>query len=114
MRPLDVVRDDRCFKLADELVAADARYGTLFAKESLEHSPTVSRKAAEVAGDLRETLRPVIKAAMEEGHCSMNVDMWTDDCKKTACITATAHNVNDDWELKSLLLFTRDFTPEQT
>ncbi|KAH7948972.1 hypothetical protein HPB49_003656 [Dermacentor silvarum] len=84
------------------LFAAGARYGTKSAKELLPHPTTVNRKAAQVAGDLRETLRPVIKAAMEEGHCSMTVNMWTDDYKKTAYIAATAHYVNDDWELISL------------
>lgn len=59
---------DEFFKFADEFVAAGARYRTISAKESVAHPMTVSRKAAEVPGDLRETLRPVTKAAMEEGH----------------------------------------------
>ncbi|KAH7953797.1 hypothetical protein HPB49_012393 [Dermacentor silvarum] len=67
MRPVDVLRGDGFLKFADELVAAGARYGTISARESLAHPTTVSRKAAEVAGDLRETLRPVTKAAMDEG-----------------------------------------------
>ncbi|KAH7979135.1 hypothetical protein HPB49_008356 [Dermacentor silvarum] len=83
------------------------------AKELLPHPTTVNHKAAQMAGDLRKTLRPVIQAAMDEGHCSMTVDMWTDDYKKTAYITAAAHYVNDDWELISLILFTSDFPPEK-
>ncbi|KAH7978216.1 hypothetical protein HPB49_004835 [Dermacentor silvarum] len=87
------------------LLAAGARYGTMSAKKLLLHPTTVNRKAAQVAGDLRETLRPVIKAAMEKGHCSMTVDMWSDDYKKTAYITASAHYVNDDCELISLVIY---------
>ncbi|KAL1429775.1 hypothetical protein MTO96_015763 [Rhipicephalus appendiculatus] len=113
MRPFDVVRDEGFLKIADELVAAGARYGTLSAKELLPHPTTVSRKAAEVASSLRERLRPEIKAAMEHGRGSTTVDMWTDDYKKTAYATATVHYVDDDWELNNLELFTSDFPPEK-
>ncbi|KAL1486595.1 hypothetical protein MTO96_046892 [Rhipicephalus appendiculatus] len=108
-----VVRDEGFLKIADELVAAGARYGTLSAKELLPHPTTVSRKAAEVASFLREKLRPEIKAAMEDGRCSVTVDMRTDDYKKTAYTTATVHYVDDDWELNNLVLFTSDFPPEK-
>ncbi|KAL1460423.1 hypothetical protein MTO96_043298 [Rhipicephalus appendiculatus] len=107
MRPFDVVRDEGFLKIADELVAAGARYGPLSAKELLSHPTTLCRKAAEVAGSLRERLRPEIKAAMEDGRCSMTVDMWTDDYKKTAYTTATVHYVDDDWELKNSTVYKR-------
>ncbi|KAH8032681.1 hypothetical protein HPB51_000466 [Rhipicephalus microplus] len=50
---------------------------------------------------------------MKEGRWSMTFDMWTNDHKKIAYITAMAHYVSVKWELGSLVLFTSDFSPEK-
>lgn len=113
MRPFDVVCDEGFLKLADELISIGARHGIIAAKYVLPHPTTLSRKVAEVAEELREAIKPAVRQAIEEGRCAFTVDMWTDDYKKVAYITATAHYVNDEWELVSLVLFTCDFPPEK-
>lgn len=109
MRPYDVVSDDGFLKLADHLIAAGARYGNISAKDLLPHPTTVSRKVAEMASTLREEMKPSITAAVKEARCAMTIDMWTDDYKKISYLTATAHYVDDSWNLHSVVLFTSDF-----
>lgn len=113
MRPFDVVCDDGFLKVADELIAIGAKYGSISARTVIPHPTTVSRRVSEVVNELREAVMPEIHSAMKEGRCSMTLDMWTDDYKKVAYITATAHYVSVKWELRSLVLFTSDFPPER-
>ncbi|KAH9366339.1 hypothetical protein HPB48_006209 [Haemaphysalis longicornis] len=113
MRPFDVVCDDGFIKVADELIAIGAKYGSVSAKTVIPHPTTVSRRISEVANELREALMPEIQSAMKDGRCSMTLDMWTDDYKKVAYITATVHYVSAKWELRSLVLFNSDFPPER-
>lgn len=113
MRPFDVVCDTGFLSLADELIVVGARHGIVPAKDVLPHPTTVSRKVAEVAGALRESLKPDIHKAMEEKRCACTVDMWTDDYKKVAYTSVTVHYINNKWELISLVLFTSDFPPDK-
>ncbi|KAH7953537.1 hypothetical protein HPB49_009655 [Dermacentor silvarum] len=113
MRPFDVVCDKGFLSLADELIAVGARHGIVPAKYVLPHPTTVSRKVAEVAGALRESLKPDIHQAMEERRCACTVDMWTDDYGKVAYTSATVHYITKKLELISLDLFTSDFPPEK-
>ncbi|KAH7933304.1 hypothetical protein HPB49_011314 [Dermacentor silvarum] len=112
MRPLDVVCDTGFFSLADELIVVGARRGIVPAKDVLPHPTTVSRKVAEVADTLRESLKPDIHKAMEE-RCACKVDMWTDDYKKVAYTSVTVHYINKKWELMRLDIFTSDFPPDK-
>ncbi|KAH7953041.1 hypothetical protein HPB49_004004 [Dermacentor silvarum] len=91
MRSFDVVCDDGFLKVADELIAIGAKYGSITARTVIPHPTTVSRRVSEVANELREAVMPEIQSAMKEGRCSMTLDMWTDDYKKVAYITATEH-----------------------
>ncbi|KAH7939474.1 hypothetical protein HPB52_012780 [Rhipicephalus sanguineus] len=113
MRPFDAVCDDGFLNVADELIAIGAKYGSISARTVIPHPTTVSRRVSEVANELREVVMPEIQSAMKEGRCSMTLDMWTNDHKKIAYITATAHYVSVKWELMSLVLFTSDFPPER-
>ncbi|KAH7980026.1 hypothetical protein HPB49_012607 [Dermacentor silvarum] len=113
MRPIDVVCDTGFLSLADELIAVGARHGTVPTKDVFPHPTTASRKVAEVAGALRESLKPGVHQAMEEGRCACTVGVWTDDYK-VAYTSVTVHYINKKWELISLDLFTSDFPPENS
>ncbi|KAH7960445.1 hypothetical protein HPB49_019937 [Dermacentor silvarum] len=87
----DFVRDGGFLKVADELIAIGAKQGSISARAVIPHPTTVPRRVSEVANELREAVMPEIQSAMKEGHCSMTLDIWTDDYKKVAYITGTAH-----------------------
>lgn len=106
--------DDGLLKLADELIVTGTWYGSILAKDGLPRPMMVSRKVTEAARVLREALKLSIQAAMKERCCWFTADMPTDIYKTVSHITATAHYVNESWELKSLVLFTSDFPPEKT
>ncbi|KAH8037575.1 hypothetical protein HPB51_014890 [Rhipicephalus microplus] len=112
-RPFDVVCDDGFLNAGDELIAISAKYGSISARTVIPHPTTVSRRVSEVANELQEVGMPDIQPAMKEGHCSRTLDKWTNDNKKIAYITATAHYVSVKWELRSLVLFTSDFISER-
>ncbi|KAL1447265.1 hypothetical protein MTO96_028597 [Rhipicephalus appendiculatus] len=99
MRPFDVC-DDGFLKVAYELIAIGTKYGSVSGRTMIPHLTTMSCRVSEVANELREAVMPEIQSAMKKGRCSMNLDMWTDDYKKVAYITATAHYVSVKWELK--------------
>ncbi|KAH8024807.1 hypothetical protein HPB51_001221 [Rhipicephalus microplus] len=111
MRPFDVVCDDGFLIVADELTAIRAKYGSISARTVIPHLTTVSRRVSEVANELQEVVMPEIQSALKEGRCSMTLDMWSDDHKKIAYITAKAHYVSVKRELRGLVLFTNDSPP---
>ncbi|KAH8024539.1 hypothetical protein HPB51_025458 [Rhipicephalus microplus] len=91
VRPFDVFCDDGFLNVADELTAIGAKYESISATTVIPRPLTVSRRVSEVASELREVVMPEIQSAMKEGRCSMTLDMWTNDHKKIAYITATVH-----------------------
>ncbi|KAH9378762.1 hypothetical protein HPB48_017574 [Haemaphysalis longicornis] len=113
MQPFDVVCDDGFIKVADEHIAIGAKYGSVSAKTVIAPFTTVSRRISEVANELREVLMPEIQYAKKDGRCSMSLDLWTDDYRKVAYITATVAYVSAKWELRSLVLCSSDFPPER-
>lgn len=66
----------------------------------------MSRNVADVANTIKQKILPEVRAAMEERRCAATTDMWTDDYKKRCYITVTVHYINDEWDLKSRVLFT--------
>ncbi|KAH9378670.1 hypothetical protein HPB48_008494 [Haemaphysalis longicornis] len=118
MRTFHVVCDDGFVKVADEPIAIGGKYWSVSAKNVIPHPTMVSCRISKVSNEFREALMPEIQSAMKDGRCSMALDVWTDDYKKVAYITATVHYVSAKWELTSLLFFSSDFPrskkPEKT
>lgn len=113
MRPFDVVSGSGFKAVAEELIQIGAKYGKVNAEDILPHPTTVSRKVAEVAGALRESIMPEILLALNEGRCAITTDMWTDDFKKIAYTTATAHYIDSNWSMHCRVVFTCDFPSER-
>lgn len=113
MRPFDVVSGSGFKAVAEELTEIGSRYGKINAQDILLHPTTVSRKLAEVAAALRESIMPEIQLALNENRCAITTDMWTDDYKKIAYTTATAHYIDSDWSMHCRVVFTCDFPSER-
>lgn len=113
MRPFDVVSGSGFKEVAEELIQIGARYGNVNAQDILPHPTTVSRKVAELAGALRDGIMPEIQLALSESRCAITTDMWTDDFRKTAYTTATAHYIDSKWSMHCRVVFTCDFPNER-
>lgn len=55
-----------------------------------------------------------LESVIEEGHCAMTTDMWTDDFRKLSYLSLTIHYIDHDWVLHDRVLCTRHFEERKT
>lgn len=58
-------------------------------------------------------MKPEIESIIKHFCCAATTNMWTEDCRKVSYISMTVHYVDENWELKSKVLFTCDFPDER-
>lgn len=71
----------------------------------MPHPTTVSRNCLKMAESLRSELLAIILPYFNNGRCSETTDMWTDDFKKIGYTAITIHYINDEWQLKSNVVY---------
>jgi len=111
--PFNIVNGAGFKNLAQSLIDVGAKYGDVKAEGVLPHASTVSRKTSVVADKVTSKFLPETKDAMRNGRCSLDAKMWSDKYSKTAYLTTTAQYVTENYELKSLVLFTADFPADE-
>ncbi|KAG0430922.1 hypothetical protein HPB47_022251 [Ixodes persulcatus] len=93
MRPFDVVSGSGFKAAAEELTQIGAVCGEVNAQNILPHPTTVSRKVADVAAALKESITPENNLALHESRCAIT-HMWTNGFKKYT--TVIAHNIDSN------------------
>ena len=62
---------------------------------------------------MRDAFPPKVKAAVKEGACGFDTDMWSDKYTKTNYMTVEVQYCTPGFELKSQTLFTSQFPPNE-
>ena len=113
LRSYNVVKGDGFRYLAQGLIDVGADLGKVDVNTLLPHPSTVSKKTTAVAQRVRDTFLPEVKAAVKEGACDFDTDMWSDKHTKTSYITVEVQYCTPEFELKSQSLFTSQFPPKE-
>lgn len=88
-------------------------YKIISNEETLPCPETISGRALE---DIYLQIKMKVKNLCEEiKHCiNISFDAWTDNCKRISYITITAHFIDNEWRLNSLVLGTPMFPHPHT
>lgn len=115
IRPFEVVSGEGFIRLAESLIMVGVKYGQVPATDVLPHPTTVSRQVSLKAADLKaNVVIPDIKSCLNVHVGAVTTDIWTDQYTNNSYITATAHDINDDWKLVNRTLATSEFDSELT
>ncbi len=99
--------------LAQDLINVGATYGRVSAESVLPDPTTISRRCKEAAASKRQTVVKEISDILCDINVGMTTDMWTDDYRKNSFLTITCHYITPDFLLRSRVLTTVMFPPEE-
>ncbi|CAM4571232.1 unnamed protein product [Leuciscus chuanchicus] len=99
--------------LAQDLINVGAAYGRVSVYSVLPDPTTISRRCKETAASKRQALVKEISEIMSDISVGMTTDMWTDDYRKISFLTITCHYITPDFLLRSRVLTTAMFPPEE-
>lgn len=90
-------------RLAQCLINIGASYGKVPVKNVLIDSETMYNQQALIC----QTIRHNIKAIFDKYKMVFGCDMWSDIVRQKQCLTLTAHYIDDNFELKKIVLGTK-------
>lgn len=93
-------------RLAQCLINIGAAYGKVPVKNVLIDSETMYNQQALIC----QTIRHNIKAIIDKYKMAFGCDMWSDIVRRKQCLTLTAHYIDDNFELKKIVLGTKTIT----
>ena len=99
----------------DVLIKIGSKYGPISVKEHniLPSRQTIARRIDERAPKAKQKVLQQLKQINESQAPNSSVhiqhDMWTDDCHKNAYSGTTAQYVDNNWELKNVVLDFQNF-----
>ncbi len=101
-------------RLQEEALSTQRKtYGRVSAESVLPDPTTISRRCKEAAASKRQTVVKVILDILCDINVGMTTDMWTDDYRKNSFLTITCHYITPDFLLRSRVLTTAMFPPEE-
>jgi hypothetical protein len=113
IRPFETISGDGFIALAQALIGIGVQHGQVSARDVIPHPTTVSRKIADIATNLKETVvKPELNLTINKWGGGLTTDMWTERFTQTSYITLTAHYITSDWNIVERVLSTREFDPE--
>ena len=109
LRPYDMIAGKGFIRIAQHFVNVGAQHGKFDVNDILPHPTTVSRRVEGMAEDMRASVVADIKPIIEKYGCAITTDIWTEDYHKTSFISGTIHYTDNDFVLKSRVLFAAPF-----
>ncbi|KAK7886829.1 hypothetical protein WMY93_026450 [Mugilogobius chulae] len=109
IRPFDIVAGEGFIEFVEHIVDVTAKYKKFDVKKALPHPTTLSRHIESSAQSLQAKIISEMRPIIQVYGCAITSDIWTEDYHKTSFISATVHYINDEFQLKSRVLFAAPF-----
>jgi len=110
-RPFSIAEGQGFIEFAQKMINIGHKYGGVSAAEVLPCATTISRHLDSVVAKEKATLQPSLASAVILG---VTTDMWTSDKTNGAYVTVTAHYLDGEWQVHSVILATRDAEEKHT
>jgi hAT family C-terminal dimerisation region len=112
LRPFKCIEDEGFRALGQELIDVGAKFGKVKIGDVLCGRAALSRNYLNKTYD--KVKQDVVKLVGVCGPGAFTTDLWTDGYRQRSFISLTCHLIDEDYELKSLVLGTREFHGKHT